>query len=308
MKPKVIIAAKCHSYVNETLAAKGFDVVHKPTINYSSLIVEIQEYEGIITTTSVLIDKKMIDKAINLKFIGRLGSGMEHIDVEYALTKNIKCVSSPEGNCNAVAEHCLALLLSLMNNINKSNSQLKKGFYNRDENRGEELTNKTIGIIGYGHTGSAFAKLLQPFNVNILANDIKFLQLDNNNTKQAELNEILNECDIISLHLPLTNLTKYLANKHFFDQLKKPIYFLNTSRGEVVNTNDLVEAIKNKKLKAVGLDVLENEKLNTYTDNEKVQLDFLLNQENVIITPHIAGYSQESYFKMAKIVMDKLGF
>lgn len=303
---KIIITAKCHQILIDELQAKNYEVVIKPTINYSQLLQEINEYIGLITTTSIVIDKPIIDAANQLQFIGRLGSGMEHIDVQYANSKNIKCVSSPEGNCNAVAEHCVGMLISLTKNINKSYHQLQQGFWLRNENRGEELNDKTIAIIGFGHTGSAFAQKLKGFNVRILAHDIYKNNFNNDYIQQAKLQQIFNEADIVSMHLPATSLTKHYANAHFFNSFKKPVCFLNTSRGDVVNTNDLIAAIQQKKVLAAALDVLENEKLETYTKNEKEQLDFLLHQPNLIITPHIAGYSQQSFYLMAKVLLNKL--
>jgi D-3-phosphoglycerate dehydrogenase len=303
----ILITAPVHNFFLDTLSEKGINFLYEPTISYAQVLEKMHDSTTLIVSTQIKVDKNLIDHAPKLKWIGRLGSGMEHIDVAYAKSKNIICESSPEGNCNAVAEHALGLLLNYYRNINTSILQVKKNKWLREENRGTEISGKTIGIIGYGHTGSAFARLLSAFNVTILAYDKYKTGFGNEFITESTEEEIVKYADVISFHLPLTTETTHYVNNAFFHKLKKQPIIINTSRGSVIDSVALINAIESRLISGALLDVLENEKLDTYTPEEKQVFETLNNFDNVMITPHIAGYSHEATYKMSKVLLEKIG-
>ena len=280
-----------------------YDTAYDKTKNEISTI--IKQYEGVVIRSRFEIDKEFIDAAKKLKFIARAGSGTENIDVNYAKSKKIICFNAAEGNRQAVAEHALGMILSLLNNINHSDSEIRNGMWNREANRGTEVSGKTFGIIGLGNTGSAFANLLKSFNAKILVYD----KYKTTYPYQTNMKNIYNEADFISLHIPLNKETEYLVNDNFIAQFKKPIYLINTSRGGCVKTSSLVKGLKNKKILGACLDVLEQEKTSFETlviNNNMKDLKYLFDSKNTILTPHIAGWTKESDIKIAKIISEKI--
>ena len=306
IEKKIIITAPVHPYLIDELTAHNYTIVYEPAISYEGLLAVIEDAHGLVVTTRLKIDKTLIDKASQLKWIGRLGSGMELIDADYAMQKSITCISTPEGNRNAVGEHTLALVLNMMNNVTKSFEEIKEGKWLRNENRGIELSGKTVGIIGYGNTGSAFARLLQPFDVTVLAYDKYKKDFGGGYIKEANLDEIKTAANVVSLHVPLTSETHHMANDDFFNGLQQKPFFVTTCRGPVTDTQALINALKSNKISGAALDVLENEKINSLNEKEQEQLQYLEAQANVLLTPHIAGYSNEAYKGMSEVLIEKL--
>ena len=305
MNKRGLITADIDNYLQQRFEALGYLVDVKPEIERDELFGIIAEYSILIITTYTKVDAELIDKATNLKIVGRVGSGMENVDVEYCKTKNISCVNSPEGNGNAVGEHCLAMLLNLLNNITKANNELKQNIFLREENRGEELDGKTIGIIGYGFTGNAFAKKLRGFDVEILVYD-KYKIPTDSFVKNVTLQELQKRSDVISFHVPYNTETHYYCDEQFISDCSKKPIIINTSRGTVVNTIDIINAIETQKINGFCVDVYEDEPITKNKIHSTETYQKLLSFKNVIATPHIAGWTKESKYKLVKILMDKI--
>ncbi len=307
MNRKVLIAAPVHSILTRWLEANGYECLVLEKITQQEAMEIVGECTGVITSTRLQIDKMLIDAAPNLKWIGRMGSGMEVIDLAYAAQKGIACYSSPEGNRNAVAEHALGMLLSLNKKIIKSNTEVKNGLWLREENRGVELEGKTIGIIGYGHTGSSFARKLYGFDVNVLVYD-KYLSdvVPKYMEECRSLDKIFAEADIVSFHVPLQHDTIHYLNHDFVEKMQKPFILVNTSRGRVVDTKALYDGLLSGKISGTCLDVWEEEPIAAMSVEMKAYMDKIAGLPQVIITPHIAGYSVEALYKMSKALLDKI--
>ncbi|MCX7953632.1 MAG: NAD(P)-binding domain-containing protein [Bacteroidales bacterium] len=304
---RILITDHVHEVFCEILEKHSFKVNIIKNISYEDLLSLISDFDGLIIRSNIHVDRNVILKAKKLKFIGRLGSGLDNIDVEFANKNKIICLNSPEGNRNSVAEQCIGMLLALLHKITKSNFEVKHNKWNRYENSGFELKGKTVGIIGFGNTGSAFAKKLSSFEVNIIAYDKYKSGFNSFFVKEVNLSDIQKEADIISLHIPLTEETFNFFNKNFINNCKKNFYLINTSRGKIVNTLDLYDALKTGKILGAALDVVEYESYN-FKDLEKYPNFFkeLINMPNVIITPHTCGLSDNSLYNMSLVLANKI--
>ena len=303
---KILLLDKNHPLITEQLSEKGFVLEEDFSSSYEQVLEKIHLYEGVIIRSRIPLDAHFLEKAKNLKFIARVGAGMENIDIAKAQKLGIKLINSPEGNKDAVAEHVIGTLLVLMNRLFISSNEVKKGIWLREENRGEEILGKTFGIIGYGNMGKAVAKRLSGFGCKTIFYDIK-PNLSDEFATQVSLQELQENADILSLHTPLTEDTLYMIDEEFISKMKKNFYFINTARGKNLKTSALVNALKSGKIKGACLDVLEYEKTsfeNLEMKNE--DLEYLLNSEKAIITPHIAGWTHESKIKLAQVIVDKI--
>lgn len=305
---KILHIDSNHPLLWEQLQQAGFHNEVDFSSSKQEIEAKIENYQGIVIRSRFKIDKTFLDKATNLQFIARVGAGLESIDCDYAAAKGVHLIAAPEGNANAVGEHALGMVLSLFNNLNKANNEVKSGQWKREANRGHELEGKTIGIIGYGNMGKSFAKKLRGFDVTVLCYDI-LPNMGDANATQVSLSELQEKADVLSLHTPWTIETDKMINADFIDKFKKPFWFINTARGNSVVTEDLVQALQSGKISGAGLDVLEYEKLSfeTLFEGEKpAAFEYLLQAENVLLTPHIAGWTFESHQKLAQTIVDKI--
>lgn len=303
---KVLVAEPCHPVICEELEKAGYHCDFNPTSDNEWVRSVIGDYYGLIVRSKVKIDSSLFDKANKLKFIGRVGSGMELFDLEGAKERGIICLNSPEGNRESVAEHAVGCMIGLLKSIRQVDGEIRQGIWNRKDRKGRELGSQTVGIIGFGNTGSALARKLRGFDCRILAYDKYKKGFGNEQVIETDMAQIFAESTIVSLHLPLTKETHYLADNQFFANFNGPIWFVNTSRGPIMKTTAVVEALESGKILGAALDVFETEPLKNLTNEEQQWFDSLKEKPNVILTPHTAGLTEDSFFKLAYILSQKI--
>ncbi|NCC73818.1 MAG: hydroxyacid dehydrogenase [Sphingobacteriia bacterium] len=308
-KPKVLFIDTVHPLIGQELESMGFQCDYFENYLLPDYERIIHDYEGIIIRGKIRLDEKLLGKAQKLKFIARVGAGMENIDIEFAEKNGITCLNAPEGNRDAVGEHALGMLLMLLNHLRRADQEVRRGVWIREGNRGVEIQGKTIGIIGYGNMGSAFAQRLAGFDATVLAYDKYKFGYSSSFVRESTLEELMEFADILSLHVPLTDETIWMVDDDFISKFKKPIWLINTSRGKVVRTASLVSGLKTGKVLGAALDVLEYEKL-SFEDIDRANLPedfkYLIQSDQVVLSPHIAGWTHESNEKMAKVIIDKI--
>jgi D-3-phosphoglycerate dehydrogenase len=304
MKGKILIVDDLHPVFKERATAMGYEVHDEPLITRAQTLATIADYVGIAVRTKFKIDQELMVAAPNLKFIARAGAGLDNIDVAFAKQRDITLLNAPEGNMDAVGEHATGLLLSLMNNFRNADTEVRNGIWDREGNRGYELKGRTVGSIGYGFLGQSFAKKLSGFDVNVIAYDKYKTGFTDAYAKEVSMEEIVKQSDVLSLHIPLTAETRQLVDDEYLLHFRKPIFFINTARGEVVNTKAVLSAIKNNKIIGAGLDVLEVEKFPTLAAQD--WFNDLKSSGKVILTPHVGGWTFESYRKISEVLAEKL--
>lgn len=304
MNKKILIADYLHPVFKEEVEKLGFECHDMPMISREKTLEIIRDYTGIAIRTKFLIDREVIDAGNNLKFIARAGAGMDNIDEEYAVSKGIHCINAPEGNRDAVGEHVIGMLLSLLNKLRNGDQQIRNGVWDREANRGFELKGKTVALIGYGNNGRSLAQKLSGFEVDVIAYDKYKTSFSDQYAREVSMEEIVKHADILSYHIPLTRETRQLFNHEYLFHFRKPIILLNASRGGIVNTKAVIDGLKNGKILAAGLDVLEVEKFPVLS--EQPWFTELIENDKVILSPHVAGWSVESYRKISEVLAEKL--
>ncbi len=306
MKLKILITETIHECIIPMLEDSGYEVDYLPKIDRAGILSVLANYTGIIMRSKTPADKELISAGKNLKFIARSGAGMDQVDLEFAKNQNITLLNAPEGNRDAVAEHTLGLLLNLINKIRNSDIQVRQKIWDREGNRGVELKHRTFGIIGFGNMGKAVSERLVGFGCKVIAYDKYKSGFGNNNVEEVDLKDVLEKADIVSFHVPLTTETRFYINDDFIKSFKKDIILLNTARGELLPLKSLIKYLKSGKIIAAGLDVLENEKMAKLTDEQEKLMTELFNMNNVLFTPHVGGWTVESYIKISETLGDKI--
>jgi len=304
LKNNILIVDDVHAIFMEMAEAKGYTCDYRPLIKVDEAMQIIGDYVGLVIRSKFRVDKAVLDAATNLQFIARAGAGMDNIDEAYALEKDITLINAPEGNSDAVGEHAIGLLLSLMNNLNRGDAEIRNGEWKREANRGYELKGKTVGIIGYGHMGSSFARKLSGFQVNVIAYDKYKTGFSDKYAREVSMEEIVKHSDVLSLHIPLTTETNGLVDDEYLFHFKKQIFFLNTSRGKTAKVSAVLNAIREGKILGAGLDVLEVEKFPSLA--EQVWFNELKQSGKVLLSPHVAGWTFDSYRKISEVMAEKL--
>lgn len=305
---KVLVTDNVHPLLIEGLTKAGYKCDYQPQISLEQVQSIIHQYQGIIINSKIIVDRAFLDAAIQLQFVARLGSGLEIIDLDYAKEKSVQVHRAPDGNCDAVAEQALGMLLALAINLRQADAQVRQKVWEREANRGWELMHKTIGIIGFGYTGEAFAKRLAGFGMKVLAYDKYKTNYATHmpHVQEVDMDIIFEQADIVSFHLPLTSETIGLGSQQYWSQFAKNIIVVNTSRGAVIPTSDLLQVLDTQKVLGACLDVFENEKPNTYTETEEIEYKNLFSRDNVLLTPHIAGWTKESKQRLAQLLLDRI--
>ena len=301
-----LIADKMHESIVPLLSELGFEVHYRPEITRKELLATIEAYAGLIIRSKTEIDREVISQASKLKFLARAGAGIDQLDVAILNEKNIVIINAPEGNRDALGEHAVGMLLCLFNKIVSADRQVRSGVWSREANRGIELMGKTVGLIGFGNMGQAFAKRLAGFGCKIIAYDKYHPNFRMDNVSAVDLKDIFEFSDVVSLHVPLTGETRGMFSEAFVDKFKKPFYFLNTARGEIAPYSTILNGLKSRKILGAALDVLENEKINQLTASQQISFDELARLENVLFTPHVAGWTFQSYEKINLVLVEKI--